>query len=171
MHTRVCLLAMLKDMRHSYQQPAYQLDLVQQHQLCELNYVRLLRLFPEMFEQDHYQLLVDYGTHQQNHEVLVSLDVQQRSRYTTLVYISFESQWGDWLDLPGFEVRLYHDVNMAEVVFSKHSQRLQPRYQYPNPKMHQPDEKLQWNLFLAECLDYCFRGGMVPDPVSLERKE
>lgn len=161
---------MLKDMRHSYQQQAYQIDLVQQHQLCELNYVRLLRLFPELFQQDHYQVLVDYGTHQQNHEALVSFEVRQRSPYTTLVYISFSSHWGSWLDLPGFEIRLYHDVNMAEVVFSKLSQRLQPKYQYPNPKMHQPDEKLQWNLFLADCLDYCLRGGMVPEPVPFNSK-
>ena len=157
---------MLKNMGHSYHQQTYRIDLVQQHRLYELNYVRLLRLFPELFKQDHYQVLVDYGTHQQNHEVLVSFEVRQRAPYTTLVYISFNSQWGGLLNLPGIEVRLYHDVNMAEVVFSRHSQRLQPRYQYPNPKMHQPDEKQQWNLFLADCLEYCLRGGMVPDPVK-----
>lgn len=157
---------MLKDMRHSYQQRAYQIDLVQQHQLCELNYVRLLRLFPELFQRDNCRVLVDYGTHQQDHEVLVSLEVQQRSPYTTLVCITFSSEWGEWLNLPGFEVRLYHDVNMAEVVFSKPGQRLQPKYQYPNSKMHQPDEKYQWNLFLADCLEYCLKGGMFPESVS-----
>ena len=156
---------MLKVMRQTYPQKNYRIDLVQQHRLCELNYVRLLRVFPELFRQDHYQLLVDYGSHQQNQEVLVSFEVRQRAPYTTLVYISFSSQWEDWLNLPGFEIRLYHDVNMAEVVFSKHSQRLQPKYQYPNPKMHQPDEKHQWNLFLAECLDYCLKGGMASEPV------
>ena len=157
-------------MRQSHQQLAYRIDLVQQHRLCELNYVRLLRVFPELLSKDHYQLLVDYGTHQQNRDVLVSFQVQQRSPYTTLVSISFNTPWEEWLDLPGFEVRLYHDVNMAEVVFSKHSQRLQPKYQYPNPKMHQPDEKHQWNLFLAECLDYCLKGGMVPEPVQFKEK-
>lgn len=161
---------MLKDMRQSYQQKTYRIDLVQQHRLCELNYVRLLRVFPEVSSQDNYQLLVDYGSHQQNQEVLVSFEVRQRSPYTTLVYISFGAGWGDWLDLPGFEVRLYHDVNMAEVVFSKHSQRLQPKYQYPNPKMHQPDEKHQWNQLLAESLDYCLKGGMVPKPVPFSGK-
>ena len=123
---------MLKDMRQSYQRQTYQIDLVQQHRLCELNYVRLMRVFSELLRQDHYQLLVDYGSHQQNREVLVSFEVKQRSPYTTLVCISFSAGWGELLDLPGFEVRLYHDVNMAEVVFSKHSQRLQPKYQYPN---------------------------------------
>ena len=161
---------MLKDMRQSFQQKTYQIDLVQQHRLCELNYVRLLRVFPELLRQDQYQVLVNYGSHQKNYEVQVSFEVRQRSPYTTLVNISFSAGWGALLDLPGFEVRLYHDVNMAEVVFSKHSQRLQPKYQYPNPKMHQPDEKHQWNLFLAECLDYCLKGGMVPEPVKFFSK-
>lgn len=161
---------MLNDMRQSYQQKSYRIDLVSQHRLCELNYIRLLRVFPEFLSQDHYQLMVDYGSREQRNEILVSFEVRQRSPYTTLIHISFSASWAGFLDLPGFEVRLYHDVNMAEVVFSKHSQRLQPKYQYPNPKMHQPDEKHQWNIFLAECLDYCLKGGMVPEPVMLSSK-
>ncbi len=49
-------------------------------------------------------------------------------------------------------VRMYHDARMAEVVSCAGVRRVEPRYAYPNERMHQPDEKAQWNRFLADWL-------------------
>lgn len=157
---------MLKNMNHPYQKQTYKIDLVHQHRLCETNYIRLMHLLPNLFEQDSHRLIIDFGSHQhRQEEVLVIFDVIQRSPYTTLIQLRFSAHWGGWLVMPAFNIRLYHDVNMAEVVFNKHSERLQSKYQYPNPEMNQPDEKKQWNQLLAECLEYCRQGGISPQPV------
>lgn len=49
-------------------------------------------------------------------------------------------------------VRLYHDARLAEVTAADRFRRVPARHDYPNPAMHQPDEKQQWNRFLAEWL-------------------
>jgi uncharacterized protein YqiB (DUF1249 family) len=62
---------------------------------------------------------------------------------------------------------VYHDARMAEVVTFAHLRRVFPHYDYPNPAMHQPDEKAQWNRFLGEWLSHCLRHGVPLDrPLS-----
>ena len=158
---------MLKIMEKPFPLQTYKIDLTRQHRLCELNYQRLLRLLPELSELDHHELTIDYGTSEGSSGVSVSFDIIQRSPYTTLMHIQMDAQWGGWLSMPSFEIRLYHDVRMAEVVFRKHSEKLDVKYSYPNQKMHQPDEKEQWNRFLADFLEFCLHGGIVSCPVSI----
>ncbi len=50
-------------------------------------------------------------------------------------------------------VRLYHDAMVAEVCSSQQIFRFKARYDYPNKKLHQRDEKHQINQFLADCCD------------------
>ena len=47
-------------------------------------------------------------------------------------------------------VRLYHDAMVAEVCSSQQIFRFKARYDYPNKKLHQRDEKHQINQFLAD---------------------
>ncbi|MGB1271168.1 MAG: DUF1249 domain-containing protein, partial [Endozoicomonas sp.] len=135
--------------------PAYRINLVRLQLLCEANYQRVIKLLPNLHKEDHHRLLVHHGHSEQPPEEEVQVDVIQRSPFTTLIRITMKTCWNHSFAIPETEVHLYHDVNMAEVVFRRHSQRLEPRYSYPNPKMHQPDEKEQHNRFLAEWLDYC----------------
>lgn len=158
---------MLKFMEKPFPSQIYKIDLQREHRLCELNYARLLRIMPKLSERDHHELVVDYGNSETSSEVRVNFDIVQRAPYTMQVHIRMDAQWGNWLSMPDFEIRLYHDVQMAEVVFRKHSQRLDPKYAYPNKKMHQPDEKAQWNQFLADFLEFCLHGGIVSCPVSI----
>jgi hypothetical protein len=59
-------------------------------------------------------------------------------------------------------IRLYHDARMAEVNSSQNIRWIKPRYDYPNKKMHLPDEKQQINQFLKEWLQLCLQQGQVP---------
>lgn len=56
-------------------------------------------------------------------------------------------------------VRLYHDAKVAEIVHHDYHQRIKPSYGYPNPKMHQKDEKYQLNAFLYDWLVACVERG------------
>lgn len=60
---------------------------------------------------------------------------------------------------PRMTIRLYHDARMAEVLSSQDVRQIKPRYDYPNTKMHQQDEKQQINQFLNEWLQLCLSLG------------
>jgi hypothetical protein len=61
-------------------------------------------------------------------------------------------------------VRLYHDAMVAEVCSSQQIYRFKARYDYPNKKLHQRDEKHQINQFLADWLRYCLAYGAMAIP-------
>jgi uncharacterized protein YqiB (DUF1249 family) len=72
----------------------------------------------------------------------------------------------EWVTPPSMSVRLYHDASMAEVMSYQNQHRFEGRYQYPNPQMRLPDEKIQLNKFLADWLDHCLQHGHVEQPFS-----
>lgn len=87
------------------------------------------------------------------------LTVTEESRFTSQVILAQHNP-----ELPSYlqariEIRLYHDVRMAEVCAAQQISMLQPRYDYPNQKMHHRDEKEQVNLFLADWLRFCLKHG------------
>ena len=145
------IIAVMK--KHSLK-PNYRVNLIRLQQVCEKNYLRLIRLLPELSEQEHFNLPVKPGNGLDTGLEWLIIDVMERSPFTTLLKLQMEADWGQLFNMPEAEVRLYHDVKMAEIVSRKTSQIIQPHYNYPNRKMHQPDEKEQHNQFLAQWLDY-----------------
>ena len=137
--------------------PAYKVNLIRQHCICESNYHKLLKLLPDLDQQDEYTLLVSHSVHQGQ----MHFHVQNRARYTTTLRITFEADWSQWFALPTMQVRLYHDASMAEVTSVQKIRYVEPVYTYPNDKMLLPDEKEQLNLFLSDWLNFCFSGGHV----------
>ncbi|HSC83275.1 MAG TPA: DUF1249 domain-containing protein [Pseudomonas sp.] len=140
----------------------YRVDLVELQSACAANYVRLLRLLPDMRE-DTSERRVAMSQGDLLLGVLV-LQVLECSPYTTTLRISQEHSLS-WLPVPKLEVRVYHDARMAEVVSAENARRLRSIYQYPNAAMHQPDEKTQLNLFLGEWLSHCLACGHELAPV------
>lgn len=119
------------------------------HQVCEVNYGRLLRLLPDCDTQDlQYQFAV-------NARLLYTIKIIECSRYTSTLEMSQKSQLGFEFLRPVVQVRLYHDAKMAEVLSAQNIGSLKPSYQYPNIKMYQKNEKEMVNLFLAEWLQFC----------------
>lgn len=132
----------------------YQVNLAADMAECEANYARLQRLLPEL-GRDHHVFGV--GANLQ-----VRVDVIERSPYTTtLEFCQLPAAIATVA--PRLTVRVYHDARLAEVVAFTSRRRVQPRYDYPNPAMHQPDEKSQWNRFLGEWLSHCLRHGFTLD--------
>ncbi|MAR90254.1 MAG: hypothetical protein CML06_05145 [Pseudomonadales bacterium] len=125
---------------------------------CEINYHRLMRLLPELEQQEDWLFGVD-GNPEKTRKVRIH--VVERSRYTTTVNVAQESLLDDWVPKPVITVRLYHDAQMAEVLSFQRNRHLRQSYPYPNEKMFQPDEKAQLNTFLGEWLEFCLRAGRV----------
>ena len=51
------------------------------------------------------------------------------------------------------------DARMVEVGMFQSHRRIAGRYNYPNARMYQQDEKLQQNRFLADWLEHCLANG------------
>ena len=130
----------------------YKLNLKDLHCVCEANYARFMRLFPDYEICNRREFTLGRAR--------VQLDVAERCRYTTIFRVAQQGADSHWLGGLKLEVRLYHDARMAEVGMFQSHRRVDARYQYPNDRMYQQDEKCQQNQFLAEWLEYCLQHGM-----------
>lgn len=140
----------------------YRVDLLELQAACEANYLRLMRLLPDMrSDPDTRRIAMSQGDRLLG--VLV-LCVTESCPYTTTVRVSQEDCL-PWLPVPKMDVRVYHDARMAEVVGAENARRFRGIYSYPNAQMHQPDEKNQLNLFLGEWLGHCLACGHELEPV------
>ncbi len=127
--------------------------------LCDVNYMLLLKLLANNEEvgQTRHFFISDFLSY--------NIIINEVTRYTTLITINQNALiLGENLShlfSPKMTIRLYHDARMAEVISSQDIRHVKPRYDYPNTKMHLPDEKEQINTFLKEWLQLCHKLGQV----------
>ncbi|WP_440054044.1 DUF1249 domain-containing protein [Pseudoalteromonas sp. T1lg65] len=121
--------------------------------LCERNYLRAIKLLPN--EQVGECRTIDLAS------ARYELRIDDVKKYTTDIRIKQQHAITPYL--PHFElaVRLYHDAKVAEVIQHDYHSKIKPSYGYPNPDMHQKDEKYQINAFLADWLMICLEKGRV----------
>lgn len=131
---------------------AYKLKLTDLHAVCEANYARFMRLFPDYESSNSRRFTLGRAR--------VQLEVAERCRYTTIFRVVQQGSNSQWLGGLKIEVRVYHDARMAEVGMFQSHRRVEGRYQYPNERMYQQDEKCQQNQFLADWLEHCLRTGL-----------
>lgn len=129
----------------------FKLDLAELHAVCEANYARLLRLFPDYENANTREFMVGAAR--------VQIEVAERCRYTTIFQLNQQHAEAKWLGHMRVEVRAYHDATMLEVGMFQSHRQVAARYQYPNDKMFQQDEKSQQNRFLADWLEHCLQNG------------
>lgn len=132
---------------------AVKVDLAQHLSVCELNYHVFLSLLPDIMagREDWSYALGLRG------EFTVHIRLLENSPYTSLIELHQQGR----LALGRIQVRLYHDAELAEVVAWERHRHWQSRYEYPNPRMYQPDEKLALNRFIGEWLAFCRKTGYV----------
>ncbi|WP_288131447.1 DUF1249 domain-containing protein [Microbulbifer sp.] len=138
----------------------YRVDLPNYHADCDANYLRLCKLMPQLAEKESWCYRMPDGT--------LEVAVVERSRYTTEV--SLQASRGSerfderksWLVPPPITVRMYHDARMAEVVAVDGQGPVGGdglNFRYPNPAMHNEDERQQVNRYLSEWLAHCLANG------------
>lgn len=136
---------------HKTRKRAYKLALSDLHAVCEANYARLLRLFPDYETCNAHEFTLGGAK--------VSFEVIERCRYTTIFRLHQHQLDGPMLGRLSIEVRAYHDARMLEVGNFQSHRPVDARYDYPNAGMYQQDEKSQQNQFLADWLEHCQRNG------------
>ncbi|MEW5288816.1 MULTISPECIES: DUF1249 family protein [Erwinia] len=135
-------------------------DFPEMMRICETNFAQLRRLLPGAKDEQATES-VTYQVHGASY----TLTILESTRYTTLVEIKQIAPAVSYWSLPAMTVRLYHDARVAEVCSTQQIYRFKARYDYPNKKLHQRDEKHQINQFLADWLRYCLTHGAVAVPV------
>ena len=89
---------------------------------------------------------------------LITIRLLEQTRYTLLINIEHRFRHLEQVMPPLiFDVRMYMDAKLAEVTSYQGVRHLQPKYPYPNQRMHYPDEKRQTNLMLFDWLCACSR--------------
>lgn len=156
---------------------SYSIDLIRQMAECDANYIRLLKLVPQLqayrdrsFEtqgSDEPEKLLeglsrefyiaDFDDHAS--KVTVEITILEAFKYTSTLEIIQRPELKQWMTSPSMLVRVYHDANTAEVISYQGHRNLKARYPQPNPKMYHPDEKMQVNQFLGEWLTHCLQVG------------
>ncbi|GAA0507478.1 DUF1249 family protein [Tatumella terrea] len=134
----------------------YTPDFPEMMRLNETNYAQLRRLLPRD-EREGESI-----TYQIN-GARYRLTVEESTRYTTRINLCQTAPAVSYWSLPAMSVRLYHDARVAEVCSTQQIYRFKARYDYPNKKLHQRDEKHQINQFLAEWLRYCLLQGTMAE--------
>ncbi|MGF1844059.1 DUF1249 family protein [Vibrio clamense] len=138
----------------------YHVDLAELMRVYETNYAKLNALLPfqaEVGDVRCYQVV----------NMTYQLKVNEVTKYTTLIDIC-QSDEQPVFPLPKMSVRLYHDARVAEVCASEQISRVKARYDYPNKKMMQKDEKSQLNKFLGDWLTFCLKNGISRTPMAFE---
>ena len=104
----------------------FKLDLAELHAVCEANYARLLRLFP------------DYENSQLPRSFRCGLPGATGSCRALSLHHHFPvasaPSRDSWLGQLRVEVRAYHDAGMLEVGMFQSHRKIAARYQYPNDK-------------------------------------
>ncbi len=125
---------------------------------CEINYARLLQILPGLRE-GRTEWRFDIGS---NASIKIHMRLKESAPYTSMIDVVQVS--GD-MALPALQLKLCHDADVAEITAWDKHRHWQPSYDYPNPKMYQPDEKFALNRFLGEWLDFCLNHGLVPPDI------
>ena len=121
----------------------------------QANYVKIMRVVPYIREMHcDSQIWARTPAHQ------VEIIIQEVTPYTTsFSFIITYAGAQKWLPQIHMTVRCYHDARVAEVVKFQQHKYFSARYSYPNPHMHQRNEKQQINRFLGEWMNYCMKTG------------
>lgn len=132
------------------------LNLPRHHSQCEMNYHLCMSLIPGCRSGEReWQFWMDAGR-----STRLVLRLHESAPYTTTLDLIQEVPQRRYMEAPTIRVRLYHDVEMAEVVAWNRHRHWLPVYQYPNRNMYHRDEKLALNRFLGELLVHCRKLGI-----------
>jgi len=125
----------------------------------EANYAKLQRVLP------HINILQgDLKYSSQSNGQYIEIHILEKTKYTTAFSLTLtHSSMRRWVPEISMKVRTYHDAKVAEVLNFQHFGRFQSLYEYPNPRMFQPNEKQQINRFFSEWLDHCLNSRLVFD--------
>jgi len=157
----------------------YKVSLIEDIAERDANYIRLLRLLPRLrhwrdcsrrpgpgFDQAASAELLEHTATfllpgPDGNDISLRIRVTEAFRYTTSLEIVQQPGDPDRIANPAMQVRVYHDVNSAEVISYQGHRGFKARHKQPDPRMYQVNEKALVNRFLGEWLTLCLQCGRV----------
>ncbi|MCK5881552.1 MAG: DUF1249 domain-containing protein [Sinobacterium sp.] len=146
------------------------IDLTRYLSECELNYLRLMRLSPvDLTNKEEESSFLQFALENaQTQYAQLSMNITRQAPYTTMLSLCctfmgspmFLSQALQGISVLEFDVRLYHDAHVLEIMGFQGDYCIQPSYVYPNKRMHQTDEKLQQQILLRLCLQCALKDAL-----------
>jgi len=141
-------------------QNAYKPDLGEFITQCEVNYWLILRLMP--FLDVKKNLTADDNNDQRNTKLnfqtnlghQIDFELVDKAKFTTTIVVNLKVQHQSKMN---FMARLYHDLELLEVVDKKGPKALNPINKGRELQGRQSDEKRQLNRFLGESLKHCLQ--------------
>ncbi len=122
-------------------------DLQKLQGICSRNYALLVRLLPlEYQNKASWQIEVSEG-------LRFDLVVIEKTPYTETMKLVQANPAIPKFMATEIEFRVYHDAQMVEVLSFQKQAKLRQKYSYPNPMLHQKDEKVQVNALLKDWLN------------------
>ena len=119
----------------------------------EMNYARIMQLIPDLPESGGAVLLSNNSNQGQ-----IRIELVERSPYTSKLELIHQiPALQGWIPDMRISVHVYHDAEVAEVVSYQSQHGFEARNDYPNPRMHHPNEKAELNRFLSDWLDHCLK--------------
>lgn len=125
--------------------------------LHEANFAKLARVIPGLRDLQGHVFISGPNNSQ------LELRILETSKYTKTfsLHLNYNKEKQNlsqpWLSNLQIKIRNYYDASVTEVLAFQRHHQLDVRYQYPNNKMYQCNEKWQTNQFLGEWLDHCLR--------------
>ena len=132
------------------QRPRYKVDLDGLQLLWAANYAGIVELLPQLQSRQYGAFDVDVPGRSD-----VRVRIVELGPYTAAVDIEQRIDPSRATPSPRFQLRVYHDARLAEVIASQGHRNIKPRYDYPNRRMYQRDEKYQVNRLFGEWLKCC----------------
>ena len=146
-------------------QSRYSVDLSRQQAECEVNFLRLMKLMPDLDTVDERLFDVTLTGHT---PARIHLRVIERCPYTTMIELLQLQGHNPWTPRAQFSLRVYHDARMVEVESFRRQKPRHGHYDYPNHQMFHRDEKAQVNSFLGEWLSHCLNHGYEVVDLSID---
>lgn len=128
-------------------------DLAALIELYESNYVRLMRLAPELEEMDGTALSRVAGA------LDLYLTVDERFKFTTSVLLTYRFDDDEVSLEPRARIVVYHDVRSAEVVSHYRRRRDRGLSPWQRGRMPEVERRYRMNRFLNKWLRFCAHQG------------
>ena len=154
---------------------------------CDANYIRLLKLVPQLRRYKNGKFCISYikandilaiddcqpekilegsGTRfytgerkNSTEKIVVDIKILEAFKYTTTVHVTQRPEISEWLTTPSIIVRIYHDAKTSEVIAFQGESSIIPMSGEYRENMPLLREKNHHNSFLAEWLAHCLKLG------------
>jgi len=133
---------------------------------CELNYAKLIRIFPSI-RSNTARALTLFWPDQSKSEL--QMCVVEQTPHTTMLNLALLDQ-NAFIKTAKMQIRVYHDMKVVEVICVQSIDVRRAALQI-GPMLHNSD-RLQVSVLLGEWLDYCLQfGAVAPSEINVSHAE